>query len=120
MAKKGGNPQYLIVPTSEQARINGSKGGKASAKSKKDRKSLKLALEILLDKDFIDDELGRVNGAELIAMKQFERAIKGDTKAFETVRDTAGQKPVDKVMIAEVDQDVIDEVESIVNETEKE
>ena len=35
-------------------------------------------------------------------------------KAFEIVRDTAGQKPVEKVMIAEVEQDVIDEVERAV------
>lgn len=34
MAKPGGNPQNLIVPTSEQARINGAKGGRASAKKR--------------------------------------------------------------------------------------
>jgi hypothetical protein len=49
-----------------------------------------------------------------MAMKMVEKAMKGDTKAFEVVRDTNGQKPVDKVMIAEVDQSVIDEVESAV------
>ena len=31
------------------------------------------------------------------AAKQFEKAMKGDTKAFEVVRDTAGQKPTDKI-----------------------
>jgi hypothetical protein len=35
-------------------------------------------------------------------------------KAFEIVRDTAGQKPVDKIMLAEVDQTTINEVESMV------
>ena len=35
----GANPQYLKVPTSEQARINGRKGGLASAKARKERKT---------------------------------------------------------------------------------
>ena len=34
--------------------------------------------------------------------------------AFETIRDTIGEKPVDKVMIADVDPAVIDEVERAV------
>ena len=52
-----------------------------------------------------------LSGAEAIAVKQMEKALKGDTRAFEVVRDSAGQKPVEKVMVAEVSQDVIDEVE---------
>ena len=39
------NPQNLVVPTSEQARINGAKGGKASAESKKRMKTMQ---ELLL------------------------------------------------------------------------
>lgn len=34
--------------------------------------------------------------------------------AFETIRDTIGEKPVEKVMIAEIDQRIIDEVERAV------
>ena len=37
-------------------------------------------------------------------------------KAFEVLRDTAGQKPVDKVVVSEIDIDVIDEVERMVND----
>lgn len=40
--------------------------------------------------------------------------MKGDTRAFEVVRDTSGQAVVQKVMIAEVEQSVIDEVEKVV------
>ena len=40
-------------------------------------------------------------------------------KAFETLRDTVGQKPIEKVMISEVEQSVIDEVESAVYEDEE-
>lgn len=41
MAMPGGNPKNLIVPTSEQARINGAKGGRASANKKKLLKSFR-------------------------------------------------------------------------------
>ena len=38
----------------------------------------------------------------------------GNVRAFEVLRDTVGQKPVEKIMVAEVDQTVIDEVERAV------
>lgn len=47
MAMPGGNPKNLIVPTSEQARINGAKGGRASAKKRAMLKSFReLDIEI--------------------------------------------------------------------------
>jgi hypothetical protein len=49
-------------------------------------------------------------------MKQFEKALKGDAKAFELVRDTSGQSVVQKVQIAEVDADTIKDIESLVDE----
>ena len=55
-----------------------------------------------------------ISGTEAIALKLFEQAMKGNIRAFETLRDTVGQKPVEKVMIAEVDQAVVDEVERMV------
>ena len=40
--------------------------------------------------------------------------MKGNIRAFETIRSTVGQDPVQKVMVSEVDQAVIDEVERAV------
>jgi hypothetical protein len=54
----------------------------------------------------------------VITAKLFEQAAEGNVKAFETIRATVGQDPVQKVQVADVTQDVINEVESIVNETE--
>lgn len=91
------------------------KGGKASGEVRAARRDLRKAFEALLDQKFTDNKSGKkITGAEAIAMKQMEKALKGDPKAFELVRDTAGQKPVEKVVVAEVDQAVIDEVESLV------
>lgn len=50
---------------------------------------------------------------ESIVLAQVLMAQAGDTRAAEFLRDTAGEKPVEKVQIAEVDPEVIDEVESL-------
>lgn len=65
-----------------------------NAKRKRD---IRLALEMLLEREYALEDGTVLTGAEAIALKQFEKALNdGDTKAFEVVRDTAGQKPVEK------------------------
>lgn len=50
-----------------------------------------------------------------ICLQQALKALKKqDTKAAEFCRDTSGQKPVEKVEMATIDQSVIDEVERMV------
>lgn len=100
--------------TKEEQREIARQGGKRSGEVRAAKRDLRKALEALLEKEFKGKDGITLTGAEAIALKQMEKALKGDTKAFEVVRDTAGQKPVEKVMIAEVDQSVIDEVEKAV------
>lgn len=110
------NEQNLKALTTEKAREIGSKGGKASVEARRKKKDLRLAIEILLETD-IKGKNGEIkSGAEAIAIAQFQKALKGDTRAFEVLRDTAGQKPIEKVMVADVEQSVIDEVEKAVLE----
>ena len=111
------NEQNLVpnsARTPTQRRENARKAGKASAQARKRKKDLREALEMLLEKDFKDKNGNVLSGTEVITAKLFEKASKGDVRAFETIRSTVGQDPVQKVMIAEVDQNVIDEVESAV------
>lgn len=96
--------------TQEEAK----KGGIASGEARRRKRDLRQALEALLEKDFTGKDGTTLSGAEAIALKQMEKALKGDTRAFEVVRDTSGQKPVEKVVLAEVEQSVIDEVERAV------
>ena len=110
------NEQNLKPFTSDQNREeaakNGKKGGVASGEARRRKRDIKLAIEILLEKEYRSKNGEQLlSGAEAIALKQMEKALDGDTKAFEVIRDTAGQKPVEKVMVTEVSQDVIDEVE---------
>lgn len=119
-----GNPQNLkpnSERTAEEVRELTRKAGKASGKARRDKKNLRLALEALLEKKTQDPDTGaKMTGAELITLKLYEQAVQGNVKAFEVLRDSIGQKPVEKVMLAEVDQSVIEEVENAVYEDEEE
>ena len=89
-------------------------GGIASGKARREKRDLRRCLEMLLEKDITTKAGDVISGAEAITAKLFEQALKGNVKAFETLRSTVGQDPVQKIMVSEVEQSVIDEVEAIV------
>lgn len=82
------NEENLRVPSSEEAREYGRKGGIASGEARRKRKTLKEELLLLLEKG---------DTQERISLALLQKAMNGDTKAFEVLRDTVGEKPVDKV-----------------------
>ena len=94
------------------------KGGQKSGETRRNKKLLRECLEMLLEKEITDKSGNTMTGAEAMAARVFKQALKGDLKAFEIVRDTAGQKPVEKVMVADVEASVIAEVEAMVNGSE--
>jgi hypothetical protein len=93
------------VASKKEARERGRKGGLASGEARRKRKTLKEELLLMLSE-------GETQQSVTIAL--IEKAMSGDTKAFEVIRDTIGEKPVDKVMIADVEPSVIAEVEAMV------
>lgn len=101
----------------KRASENGKKGNKASQEAKKRKKDLKACMEALLETMITDKKTGlQVTGAEAISMKQFEKAIKGDAKAFELIRDTSGQKPIERIQVAEVDAETIKDIEGMIDD----
>ena len=71
------------------------KGGLASAKARRDRKTLKMELEALLEvMDKNGDSVQKKMSFALI-----KKAVAGDVRAFETIRDTIGQKPKENLNI---------------------
>ena len=95
----------LADRTTEEQRAIASAGGKASGEARRKRKTLKEELLLILSE-------GETQQSVTLAL--IEKAMSGDTKAFEVIRDTIGEKPIDKVMIADVDPSVIAEVEAMV------
>ena len=104
----------------ERAVTNGSIGGKAGVESRRRKRDIRIALEALLEKGYnIKDpekpnERKDVSGAEALALIAMNKALRGDLKAFELVRDTAGQKPIERMVIADVDAETLLDVERLV------
>lgn len=95
-----GNPQNFIPMdqrTKEEVRNIASKGGINSGKARRNKKLLKDCLTILLEKKMEGEDGKKITGAEALSVELFQKALAGDTKAWELLRDTAGQKPIEKV-----------------------
>lgn len=76
------------VRTKEEAKKRGRAGGIKSGEVRKARKTLKEELLLLLSQ-------GKTQ--EKMSLALIEKAMNGDTKAFEVIRDSIGEKPIDKV-----------------------
>lgn len=108
------NEQNLIPGAHKLSVEEASKGGIASGKARAEKRDLRKALEMLLEQTFTDKKGNTKTGTQAVTERLFAEVMKGNVKAFEVLRDTVGQKPVEKVMVAEVEQSVIDEVEKAV------
>ena len=87
--------------TEEEQREIRKKGGKASVEARRRRKTLKEELLALLS-------IGDVQ--EKLSLALLDEALHGNkagsvTKAFEVIRDTIGEKPVDKVEVGKIDKE---------------
>lgn len=99
------NIQNLRTPSTEEAREMQKKSAKKRSQNIKERKLIRQIIEERLD------------GADLeeIVDNLIDRA-KRDSKDFEVLQASLGQKPVDKVVVSEIDIDVIDEVERMIKD----
>lgn len=118
MPSKATNPQNLIPQNKkspeERSRI-ARMGQIASTEAKRRKKTFREAMEAILEKEVIDKNGNKVDLLTAISAKQIEKAGKGDTKAFEVIRDTIGQKPVERVEITEWDTKIAGEIEAYVD-----
>ena len=92
--------------TPEEKRANARKAGLASAKAKKQRRTFKESLEIILSmqateeqkkaaEQFLTEEMDLTNG-DLVNLAMIGTAKEGDVKAAQFVRDTVGEMPTVK------------------------
>lgn len=77
------------------------KGGINSGITRRKMKTLRMELEGLLEQTGSDGKTFQ----EAIGCAIIEKAMRGDTKAFELIRDTIGQKPQDKKEVTLVNPD---------------
>lgn len=105
------NEQNLIKNedlTPSQRRKNASKAGKASAKKRQQNKTFKEIISNFLDGQVSDERLKQqmidfgfadkeVSNKSCAVFALWKEAIKGNTKAFELLRDTIGEKPIEQI-----------------------
>lgn len=104
-----------LIPQSERTkdeqRAIAKKGGIASGKARREKKLMRETLDVLLSmplkngknadvesiRNFAALKGKNISVQDAILIAQVQKAMKGDTKAAEYVRDTIGQKPVENV-----------------------
>lgn len=100
--------------TSEQLRARATKGGIASGKARREKKAMKETLSVLLSMQLQDGRgadietirsISALKGKnisvqEAIMLAQIKKAMKGDTRAAEFVRDASGNKLAESVALS--------------------
>ncbi len=95
--------------TPEERRAAAIKAGKASGKARREKRDMKESLSILLDlaiksgavidpkdKELLSEVKGKnLTVSDAILIAQIQKALKGDLRAAEFIRDTSGQKPIE-------------------------
>lgn len=128
------NEENLKPPTTSEARNRGKKGGIKSGKARKERKAMKETAEMILGLTLKDgtvtdlediQSMAAANGKNItvqdaIILKQAQKALKGDIRAAEFVRDTSGNRPTNEQrMDVAVDNGFIEALNAAVEEVEQ-
>lgn len=102
-----GKDNLVPVRSEEEARAKGKKGGIASGKARREKKAMRETLNDLLSLPLQDGKVAslekikslaalkgkNITVQEAIMLSQIQKAMKGDTRAAEYIRDTIGEKP---------------------------
>lgn len=92
--------------TREQHSEDSRKAGKASAQKKKDTRTLKEIALALMAEQANEEDIKKLNLPEgvskglVMTAAVLKKAMDGDNKAYEVLRDTAGQMPTKEVQVS--------------------
>ena len=126
------NEQNLIPNSKrspEELREMTKRGGKKSGEVRRKRKTIREQLEFLMSLP-IQDEVTKeklekmgiksdnMDNQMLMNVSLYKQALKGNTKAIEIVRDTLGEKPVEKLEHSGNISNSLEVLESIQNQLE--
>ena len=97
------NPQNLIPQAHKLTVEEASKGGKKSGETRKRRKAMREAFEELLQRRYTDREGRETDGVTALTTRVYQKALDGDMKAVQFIRDTVGEMPVQRVQVDTID-----------------
>ena len=89
------NLKPLNTRPEEEVKAITSKGGKASGKARRKKKELKQLLELALSQPHQDGD----DNYMAITVALIQKALGGDVRAYEAIRDTIGQKPTEQQQV---------------------
>lgn len=105
-----------LIPSNERTpserREIARKAGIASGKARRAKRDFKKVFNTILELDVKDKKLLKhieqmgvnteIDNKTLLAVTTFKKALKGDMRAFELIRDTIGEKPKEKLEVSDV------------------
>ena len=124
-------PNTFLYMDEDKRRECAKKGGLKSAENGRKRKAMKETLETLLEmslkkgakssvediKSFADIKGKNISIEESLMVILVNKALHGDISAITMIRDTIGEKPVEKVVTTQITTEKIAEIENIINQT---
>ena len=121
MANNIENLKPMNTLTEEEQRQIAVMGGKASGEARRQKKLIRDNMELLLSLPIKSDKVKEAllkQGIEdtdltnqmAMVVAMYEKAMSGDVNAFNSIRDTIGQKPVERIETTEIPK-IIDDVE---------
>ena len=93
----------------EEQREKARKAGKKSAEIRKARKTLKEELLELLAVKIKDGKGKEIQTQVAMSAALIKQALSGNVRAYETIRDTIGEKPIENVNLVSADFSALDE-----------
>lgn len=105
-----------LIPSNERTpserREIARKAGIASGKARRAKRDFKNVFNTILELDVKDKKLLKhieqmgvnteIDNKTLLAVTTFKKALKGDMRAFELIRDTIGEKPKEEIEVSDV------------------
>ena len=110
-----------LIPASERSkeevRENAAKGGRKSGETRRRQKTLRETLNIILEKCATDPKYKEmvleagykksgITNKDIIVTAMLLKAAAGDTKAFELIRDTIGEKPAEEINLNNIEIEI--------------
>lgn len=120
----------IPISSSEEAREKGRVGGIASGEVRRKKKLIKEQLELLLSLPLKDRnateklkslgiDVDNIDNQMAMVISIWNKALKGDIQAFNSIRDSVGEKPKDiidnNVNVVSPVNELIESIESIKN-----
>lgn len=103
------NENLKPIRTKNEAREKGKNGGKKSGEVRRAKKTMKDMLDYLLKKKIEDKKGKKVKTQEAITLALIKQALSGNVKAYEVIRDTIGEKPIENVNATNTNINIEDE-----------